>query len=121
MNICKLPDKCWCKQCTKLYDAKRFQKIKSERYKQVKERRDSLLVWVNTLKDKPCTDCNNIFHPEAMHFDHISNDKNNNISDLVKLGYSKKVILAEIAKCDLVCVNCHAVRTYNRRLSVRKS
>ena len=29
-------------------------------------------------------------------------------------GHSRRVLLAEIAKCELVCANCHAVRTYER-------
>ena len=27
------------------------------------------------------------------------------------------MICSEIAKCELVCANCHAVRTYERRLA----
>jgi hypothetical protein len=27
---------------------------------------------------------------------------------------SREEILAEIAKCDLVCANCHAIRTFSR-------
>ena len=29
-------------------------------------------------------------------------------------GRSRDEILAEIAKCDLVCANCHAIRTFER-------
>ena len=31
------------------------------------------------------------------------------------LGSKKAALMAEIAKCDLVCANCHAIRTYQRR------
>ncbi len=34
---------------------------------------------------------------------------------MVRLGYSKEKIQAEIAKTDLCCKNCHALRTFNRR------
>ena len=29
-------------------------------------------------------------------------------------GYSEEEILAEIAKCELVCTNCHTIRTFKR-------
>jgi len=29
-------------------------------------------------------------------------------------GHTREEILAEIAKCDLVCANCHAIRTFSR-------
>ncbi len=29
-------------------------------------------------------------------------------------GSSREEILVEIAKCDLVCANCHAIRTFTR-------
>jgi hypothetical protein len=29
-------------------------------------------------------------------------------------GHSREEILTEIAKCDLVCANCHTIRTFER-------
>lgn len=71
---------------------------------------------VNQLKAEPCTDCRSRFHPEAMGFDHITTDKFKNVSHM--LTYSLERILSEVKKCELVCANCHAVRTYNRRTRV---
>ena len=59
-------------------------------------------------------DCGGSFHFRAMHWDHIGNDKEENVSVMVLRGLGRKKILAEIAKCELVCANCHAVRTYKR-------
>jgi hypothetical protein len=28
-------------------------------------------------------------------------------------------ILAEVAKCDIVCANCHRLRTFERRMAAR--
>lgn len=116
MRECKLPEKCWCLSCRKKYDAKRYQKIKKKRYKQTKDRRKKLTKWYRKLKSHPCTDCGMTFHPAAMQFDHTSSeDKRNNVANLVSMGLGKKTVLAEIEKCDLVCANCHAIRTFNRR------
>jgi hypothetical protein len=66
------------------------------------------------LKDKPCTDCGGYFPPVAMDFDHTEGDKIATISWMVRNGTPKKVLLAEIEKCELVCSNCHRVRTAKR-------
>lgn len=58
-------------------------------------------------------DCGGEFHPVCMQFDHRGDDKKyKNISKMT--NYSMERIMEEIAKCDLVCANCHALRTYNR-------
>jgi hypothetical protein len=71
---------------------------------------------VRDLKSGPCTDCGGIFHPAAMQWDHTGSDKLADVSDAVSKLWSKARILAEIDKCELVCANCHAVRTYTRRM-----
>lgn len=111
---CKRPSKCWCKTCRKKYDAARFRRTRIQRNLQLKDRRAKRLLWLHILKHKPCTDCGKKYHPAAMQFDHISPDKEAVISELVSQGYGKHRILKEVAKCELVCENCHAVRTYNR-------
>lgn len=70
--------------------------------------------WMQSLKIGPCVDCGQCYHPEAMQFDHLG-DKVYCVSDLIARGWGRERMLAEIAKCELVCANCHAVRTYNRR------
>ena len=68
--------------------------------------------YIRSLKSKPCMDCGGIFHPVSMDFDHVRGVKVIQISKLV--GCNKERILAEVSKCDVVCSNCHRVRTYNR-------
>jgi hypothetical protein len=66
-------------------------------------------------RGEPCADCGQVFHPAAMHWDHTGTDKLINISRAVNNGWSRERILLELAKCELVCANCHSVRTYTRR------
>lgn len=69
---------------------------------------------IDKLKEAPCTDCGETFPPCVMHFDHLdAKTKKFNISK--KLHCSLRVILDEIAKCELVCANCHAIRTFITR------
>ena len=51
-----------------------------------------------------------------MDFDHSDGStKLKNIADCV--DWSEKKILAEAEKCDVVCANCHRIRTFNRELA----
>lgn len=61
----------------------------------------------------PCTDCGNFFISCVMEFDHIDDNKEHNIARLVNLGQKGKA-WNEIEKCELVCANCHRVRSHNR-------
>ena len=62
--------------------------------------------WLNELYKNPCTFCG--IKAENMHFDHINMfDKKECVSALASNGCSKEEIMAEIEKCQLLCVPCH--------------
>jgi hypothetical protein len=70
---------------------------------------------VKELKRGPCSDCGQCFDPVCMDFDHRPGEsKLKSVAQCQKHGM--KVVLAEIDKCDLVCSNCHRLRTETRRL-----
>lgn len=69
---------------------------------------------INTLKSRPCTDCNKKYPPHVMQFDHVRGEKKFNVGEA--RSRSVKNILVEVAKTEVVCANCHAMRTYNRRV-----
>lgn len=69
---------------------------------------------VAQAKDTPCADCGEDFPAEAMDFDHVRGVKVANVSDLMACHPS--LVEAEIAKCEVVCANCHRLRTQTRRL-----
>ena len=70
---------------------------------------------VDEIKSAPCLDCGRVFPPCAMDFDHISDDKVDDISRMVTSGVSEDTLRLEISKCEVVCACCHRVRTHNRR------
>jgi hypothetical protein len=69
--------------------------------------------WLSALKATPCKDCGKTLHHPAMDFDHLQDDKVSGISAM--WSWSREKVLAEIAKCELVCANCHRVRTMSRK------
>lgn len=73
--------------------------------------------FVKNIKTAPCTDCGVVYAPHIMQFDHISTNKKDSIANLVNKAVSIDTIKKEISKCEIVCANCHADRTYKRRNS----
>jgi hypothetical protein len=68
---------------------------------------------IRAAKSVPCMDCGGSFHFASMDFDHRPGEsKRREVSQL--LDYSTDVVLAEIAKCEVVCANCHRVRSFLR-------
>ena len=60
--------------------------------------------------NKPCVDCNKIYHPSSLVFDHVKN-KSEGVGSLVRSGYAWSVIKKEIDKCQVRCQNCHFLKT----------
>ena len=70
---------------------------------------------IHDAKNKPCTDCGVHYPYYVMEFDHLDADtKHFNVSAGVT-SVSHARLLAEIAKCEVVCANCHAERTHRRK------
>lgn len=61
-----------------------------------------------------CADCGGRFPAIVMEFDHVRGRKKFTVSNRVHGHTGLAPVLAEIAKCDLVCANCHRVRTWKR-------
>ncbi|NBV78237.1 hypothetical protein EBR66_08825 [bacterium] len=62
------------------------------------------------LKNSQCCDCG-MANPIVLEFDHrIPEEKYKGISEILNVG-SIEVLKEEVAKCDIVCANCHRIRT----------
>ena len=60
-----------------------------------------------------CADCGES-DLVVLAFDHVRGMKRANVSDMVRDGLGLETIKAEIEKCDVVCYNCHSLRTQAR-------
>lgn len=69
------------------------------------------------LLNNPCVDCGEN-DPVVLEFDHL-HDKVDAVSYLATSGSSWATIQAEIAKCEVVCANCHRRRTARRARTFR--
>ena len=79
-------------------------------------RRDRIREIKKKAKDKPCADCGVKYPHYVMQFDHVRGKKVITIGSATAKINSAKALHKEIAKCEVVCANCHAERTYVRQL-----
>lgn len=108
----------WCYTCLKWYakDRELSPFRKKSKYVRSRKRIKENIEWLRTLKNGPCTDCNISYPSHVMDWDHLpENKKIKSVADMVHNGASRDIILAEIAKCELVCSNCHRIRTWDRQ------
>ena len=90
--------------------------MKSEKLSIAKQKA-YLADYIRQLKsNSPCIDCKVSYPYYVMDFDHVRGVKHKNVSELIST-LSKKKIDLEIAKCEIVCSNCHRIRTHMRKMS----
>lgn len=81
-----------------------------------KRRRLELRRWWSELKGtlacEVCGEC----APECLHFHHDDpDDKDFDVATAMSHGTAKEKILAEIAKCRVLCANCHLKHHWDER------
>lgn len=78
-------------------------------------RRRQLAELVQLVKSQPCVDCGQKYPYYVMDLDHRGDEtKVLDVSRLVARRVTVVRLEAEIAKCDVVCSNCHRERTHQR-------
>jgi len=81
----------------------------AERYRLHRAMTDSIKL------ERGCADCGYNAHPAALDFDHLPGSKKKTSVSQICSWKDTAVVLAELAKCEVVCANCHRVRTVERR------
>lgn len=106
----------YCAACRRAYDRRYYaERGRSARLARVRAWRAAQRAWMDSLKEgRACADCGETFPTCAMHWDHLpGHAKFADISVMVT-RFSRAMILDELAKCELVCANCHVLRTVAR-------
>lgn len=100
-----------CKSCNNSRCRENYKNNPDYFKQKVNSRANKIKEYLFSLKSKPCADCGKTFHPCAMDFDHIYG-KEKAVSIIKSRSIDR--IIREVAKCELVCANCHRVRTFKR-------
>lgn len=106
-----------CKTCSRKYTQRHYKENIKYYVDKSKVTRDSNREYVwEFLQTQSCKDCGNI-NPLLLEFDHLDDfEKDGNISTMIG-AVGKETLVKEIEKCEVVCANCHRIRTYRRQNS----
>jgi len=103
----------WCRECYRTYFNARGGLHRDQSRAARDRRRQSARSFISDfLRSHRCTDCGED-DARILEFDHLG-EKRGHVSVLVHQGASERRLLRELATCDVVCVNCHRVRTAER-------
>lgn len=108
-----------CKSCQNLYHKQHYvdniEEYKDRAKKRNQQVTESIRLYIREQKDKPCQDCEKKYPYYVMDFDHHpEEEKLYNIANMARERLSLDLVKKEISKCDIVCSNCHRIRTHNR-------
>ncbi len=80
-------------------------------------KRQALRKRISDIKlERGCYDCGYNKAPEALDFDHVKGEKLFGVATARSNGLAWERVLGEMAKCHVVCANCHRIRTRRRKL-----
>jgi hypothetical protein len=106
----------YCQPCRAAYKREHYA-ANRERYIANAHRRKQAIaleraaLLIEFFRERPCIDCGES-DPMVLEFDHLA-DKRFNIAKGLRT-HSWQAVLDEIAKCEVVCANCHRRRTAHR-------
>ncbi len=106
----------YCQPCRAAYKREHYE-ANRERYIANAHRRKQAIaleraaLLIEFFREQPCVNCGES-DPMVLEFDHLA-DKRFNIAKGLRT-HSWRAVLDEIAKCEVVCANCHRRRTAHR-------
>lgn len=108
-----------CRSCKSEQQKKWYEKNKEEHSAKTRENKQRAIaaaqqfVW-DYLSAHSCVRCGES-NPIVLEFDHIRGQKKMHVSEMVRRGYGINSIGEEIAKCQVLCANCHRIKTSEER------
>ena len=106
----------YCRDCRNEYD-RRYYDVRGRPARLARRRAqiDAARRWMAEIKTGvPCADCGETFPIYVMHWDHLPEFVKVNQVSVMVASRTREAVLEELKKCELVCANCHVMRTVNR-------
>lgn len=109
------------KQKQAQYSRAYYERNKQNVISKINAKKKNHRTWFNNYKATlKCIQCG-YDHPAALDFHHVERKRTNRkVNQLVSDGHTKKRILEEVAKCVVLCSNCHRVHHHDERVLAKK-
>ena len=91
------------------------QKAKRKYGKKIRARTYKFLRRVKKMVG--CIKCGYNEHFAALHFDHIDPSQKSSKGSAIENMWSIRRIKEELRKCQVLCANCHSIKSHNERQS----
>jgi len=105
-----------CRCCWKTYYKEKYYNNGKEKNRLILKNKEYKEILKNIVREKkniPCMDCGVSYPHYVMDFDHRDSlQKVDSIANMVSKSRKIEDIKIEIEKCDVVCANCHRIRTH---------
>jgi DNA-binding CsgD family transcriptional regulator len=89
---------------------------KEKTHKRTRDLRYANTKRLRELKESiGCVDCKEMYPHYVLEFDHLPQYEKLGIVTTIARRHSWEKALEEVKKCDIVCANCHNIRTWNRQ------
>jgi hypothetical protein len=90
-----------------------YERNRDKALARAKQQKKDLRDWMNQLKTGvACLDCGLDWPPFVMEYHHRDPDTKTKKVSWLLYNASRQRILDEVAKCDLLCANCHRIREH---------
>lgn len=103
----------YCRACQQAFSRHHYAINKGSYFKRNERRRQRHAELIRQAKSLPCADCKFEYPYYVMEFDHVKGIKRQHVSRMASL--SLNAIISEVSKCEVVCSNCHKIRTWKRK------
>lgn len=100
----------YCKPCQDAVVREHHARRGTDGQERRRGRQEAARALVDEAKDRPCADCGGTWPARVMHLHHVEpTTKRGGVSTMVSRA-TRAAIEVEIAKCIVLCANCHAIR-----------
>ena len=117
-----------CRSCQRLKDEtafylrgdgiKRFNRCRPCIAKETAEQKRKIYEWVDNHKStQGCEQCGTKDKRCLQLHHRDSSTKKHSVATLIGKGYIFKTVRVEVAKCEVLCANCHSIHHYDERRS----
>ena len=102
----------WCKYCQRVRSKAHYEANKKAYRSRNLRRMAEVVSFVDIFKNQPCADCGVKYPSKVMDLHHLDGEEKEEAISIMSRKTTLPKIKRELAKCIVLCSNCHRIRTH---------